>query len=230
MALIGLVGLLASPSLAQPDGSSFAQTEYTYLSLIIDTLDAAFVSDQYRVSEEIERRQSLLLARPALVPPETIAGVLVAKGACLRRAIELYSARPGYFEFLARCASMAYVNASEEYRAADLPEAEITMFWPVPPPPGYPAGVDPDDIDEDDARAVYTERLSAFYEMQRLSNAKKDAERRLKRTTKSCRRFAEQVKRSQNPELVDRFVTILTELGGLEAVSSLMPNDADDRD
>lgn len=211
---------------AKADETRLGQTESVYISMMLDTIDTAYMSvPSHCDTPEIRRRERFLLASPYLAPPDTIASLLVGKSFYFRHAIDQFHTDPKYFDFLARCLCIAYVNARDEYQAIDAPSPEQILIWPVSPPLGYPVGVDPEDVTDDDARIEYTERLNAFYKFQGLRAAKSRANLTLRKTTESFRRIAKQIMSSGDDQVMERFLEILKEHAGDAAIRDILPDE-----
>jgi hypothetical protein len=196
--------------------------------MMLDTIDTAYMSAlSLDDLPAVKRRVAFLLSTPAQAPPDTIASVLVGKHPYFIRAIERFHEDPEYFEFLVDCGCTAYANAAAEYSAIDAPAVENMPTWPIAPPPGYPAGVAPASVVEDDLRAEYAARMEAFKRLQSQRNAKQRAELGLKRATESLQTIAERIRATGDEEVEERFFEILRHRAGETAVQDLLPDEAE---
>src|SRR5512138_2535006 len=130
LCVVVALGCTTGPAKAQADESQFIQAERVYVSMMLDTIDRAYMAAMSLDDlPTAKRRIAFLLSTPAQAPPDTIASVLVGKHPYFVRAIERYHEDPGYFEFLAGCVCTAYANAERERSAIDAPAAENTPIW-----------------------------------------------------------------------------------------------------
>ena len=215
----------ASPlAFAKADDTRLGEAELIYISMMLDTIDTAYMATpSRRDAADNLRRERFLLASPPFAPPDTIASVLAGKSPYYRHAIDQFHADPRYFDFLAACLCIVYANARDEYLAIEAPSVEEMGIWPIPAPRGYMPGVDPEDVVEEDLREEYAARYDAFMRMQGLRSDKQRAESRLKRTTKSFQTIAERIQSAADDQVTKRFLEILREHAGEDAIHELLP-------